>query len=430
MLATSPAELATLALAGDPPVWLAGARRAALAQFAAAGLPTPALEDWKYTDVSPLARRALVPATRADAERPGPDELVGNVWGGTRLVVIDGHLRADLSDVERLPAGVRVSALAAHEAATTIRFDASHGGFAALNLALFGDGLLIDVAADCPNDALLNLVFMSTAGDGLLRTPRLHIRLAPHARVRIAEEYVGVGGGLTNTVCECMIGAGAELIHYRVQNEAATASHIGQLMVEVGRDATYRADVLAFGAALSRVGIDIALVAPGARCALQGLFMATGDQHFDHHTRIDHAVGNTHSEERFRGILDERSRGVFNGKVVVARDAQGISARQTSNNLLLSRGAEIDTKPELEIYADDVQCSHGATVGELDRDALFYLRSRGIEQAQARAILTYAFAQEIIAGIPLAALRDWVEQHLLGARELADLARAMRTSLA
>jgi len=429
MLATSPAALSALALAGDPPSWLAGARRAALAQFAAGGLPTPALEEWKYTDVSRLGRRALVPATRADAERLGASELAASAWGGTRLVVIDGHLRADLSDLGRLPTGVRVGALAADGTLTAVRVDASRGGFAALNLALFGDGILIDVTADCPNDALLHVVFMSTAGEGLLRTPRLHIRVAARARARIAEEYVGTGGGLTNTVCECVLGAGAELIHYRLQNEAATASHIGQVMVEVDRDATYRAAVLAFGAALSRVGIDIALVAPGARCSLQGLFMATGDQHVDHHTRIDHTVGNTHSEERFRGILDERSRGVFNGKVVVARDAQGIGARQTSNNLLLSRGAEIDTKPELEIYAGDVQCSHGATVGELDRDALFYLRSRGIAQAQARAILTYAFAQEIIADIPLEALRDWVERRLLGSRELAELARTFRAAM-
>ncbi len=239
----------------------------------------------------------------------------------------------------------------------------------------------------------------------------------------MVEEYLSVPGdcGLTNVVTNIEIGAGGVLFHHRLQRESDSSAHIGRVSARVGANATLHSDSVAFGGDLTRIDIDVALHARGARCQLNGLFAGRGSQHIDHHTTIDHQVGDTHSEELYRGILDERARGVFNGKVIVRRDAQQISARQASNNLLLSRQAEIDTKPELEIYADDVTCAHGATVGELDREALFYLRSRGIGETQARALLTFAFAEKVIAAIPLASLRRAIELRFIGHHDMSEM---------
>jgi len=194
---------------------------------------------------------------------------------------------------------------------------------------------------------------------------------------------------------------------------------------QLGAGSELYTDSVVFGGALTRVDIEVTLAARGARTRLNGLFAATGSQHMDHHTVIDHAVGDTHSEELYRGILDGRSRGVFNGKVIVRSKAQRITSRQASNNLLLSRQAEIDTKPEFEIYADDVSCAHGATVGQLDPAALFYLRSRGIAEAEARALLTYAFAEQVVDAIPLQSLRQAIEERFIGKRALSELTASL-----
>ena len=259
-----------------------------------------------------------------------------------------------------------------------------------------------------------------------MNSPRIILNVGNNSRVHVVEEFRSLSDApnLTNAVTQIHVGRGAHAYHHRVQGEAADSFHVGRLVIESSADSSVRSDSIVFGGGLTRVDIDVKLLEPGAACKLNGLFVGGGEQHIDHHTCIDHVVGQTTSEESYRGILDERSRGVFNGKVIVREDAQRISARQSSDNLLLSRGAEIDTKPELEIYADDVACAHGATVGQLDSSATFYLQSRGVPEREARRLLTYAFAQKLVEDIPVTGIREWIEHRFIGHNEYSQLLRA------
>ena len=412
-------------------------RCAAAARFLALGLPTLALENWKYTNLAPLSQMPFRVATNSDAERFDAIDLSALALAAEsdhRLIILNGHIRLDLSRLGDLPAGVEVGRLserpAANNSAQSREDTAPDEILTALNTALMHDGVLIKVAPDTVVDAPLHIVFVGTdRAGGILRNPRVVIELDRHAELRVIEEYVSAGSdcGLTNAVSDILLADGAKLDHHRLQTESTAASHVGRVSVEVGRDARFLSDSVAFGGNLTRVDITVRLIQRGATCRLNGLFVADGEQHIDHHTRIEHVVGDTHSVELYRGILDGRSRGVFNGKVIVNRQAQQISARQTSNNLLLSRQAEIDTKPELEIYADDVICTHGATVGELDRAALFYLRSRGIPEAEARALLTYAFAEQVVKHMPVAGIRRWIERRFLGHTRFSELQTNLNT---
>ncbi len=414
------------------PAWLAAQRRAARDGLTARGLPTVAEEAWKYTSLKPLAGIPMRLAGAADAaalQAPVLDGLDLAGGGGPRLVIVNGHLRADLSTLDALPTGISVRAMRDGELPASALAAGEDAPFTALNLAALTDGIVIDIAPGHDVAEPLSLVFVAAGDDALLRAPRVLLRAGRDARARIIEEYVACGDdhGLTNVVTDIDLAAGAVLEHHRVQNEAPTGAHVGRILATVGANADFHSDSIAFGGALARVDIDVRLAERGARCRLNGLFAVAGTQHVDHHTTIDHAVGDTHSEELYRGILDGRSRGVFNGKVIVRRDAQQISARQASNNLLLSRQAEIDTKPELEIYADDVTCAHGATVGELDAAALFYLRSRGVSESAARALLTYAFAERVIHAIPLQRLRRALELRFIGHGEMSALRDQLET---
>ena len=413
-------------------------RRAAAARVHDQGLPSIALEDWKYTSLSGLAQSTMRGATRADSTSVSSADLRGLELSTTstlRVVLVNAGFRADLSSLDGLPSGVRVHSIAAlldsdpEQLASLLEANVEAGStFQALNTALLGDGVLIEIDTDVRLREPLHLVMLG-AGNDLLRGPRVLVRAERNSELRLIEEYLSVdaANGLTNSVCEVSLGSGATFYHHRLANESLHSAHIGRVAVSVAEHGNYVSDSLAFGGRLTRVDIDVALVGRGARCRLNGLFVAAGQQHIDHHTRVDHRVGDTHSSELYRGILDGRSRGVFNGKVVVARNAQQITAQQTSNNLLLSRQAEVDTKPELEIYADDVSCTHGATVGELDSSALFYLRSRGMSAAVARALLTYAFAQKVVDEIPLPGVRRWIETRFLGHTDYSQLRNALDT---
>lgn len=424
--------------AGEPAAGLATLRRAAATRLRNEGLPSAGQEDWKYTNVAQAGGAALRPAELADCAALSAD-VVATLQLATashvRVVLVNGGYRGDLSQLEQLPPGIRIRSIAAvlatapDEITSMLAAEAaSVNALGALNIALLRDGVIIDIGADVSAELPIHLVLIGTGTD-VLRGPRVIVRAGAHSRVRMIEEYIGVAdtGGVTNAVTDVTLASGATLHHHRLQTESDRAAHIARVTVTVADHAHYIADSIAFGGGLTRIDIDVALQGRGARCRLNGLFVAAGTQHVDHHTRIEHQVGDTHSEELYRGILDGRSRGVFNGKVIVARDAQQISARQTSNNLLLSRQAEIDTKPELEIYADDVACAHGATVGELDAAAVFYLRSRGIDEATARALLTYAFAQKIADDIPLAGVRRWIENRFLGHADYSQLLTTLVT---
>ena len=411
-------------------------RRAAAARVHDQGLPTIALEDWKYTHLGGLEQSTMRRATSTDGASVSSADLRAlelSTTSALRVVLVNACFRSDLSSLDGLPSGVRVHSIAAllandpERLASLLEANVEAGStFQALNTALLGDGVLIEIDADVRLREPLHLVMLG-AGNDLLRGPRLLVRAERNSELRLIEEYLSLdtASGLTNSVCEVSLGSGATLHHHRLANESLHSAHIGRVAVSVSEHGNYVSDSLAFGGRLTRVDIDVALIGRGARCRLYGLFVADGQQLVDHHTRVDHRVGDTHSSELYRGILDGRSRGVFNGKVVVARDAQQITAQQTSNNLLLSRQAEVDTKPELEIYADDVSCTHGATVGELDSAALFYLRSRGMSAAVARALLTYAFAQKIVDEIPLPGVRRWIETRFLGHTDYSQLLSAL-----
>ena len=306
--------------------------------------------------------------------------------------------------------------------------DAPPDAFAALNAAFTADGAYLAVPDGVALDVPVHLVFLSASGDGPVASfPRIYVHLGKEARASVIESYVGIDAqeNLTCAVTEIIAAEGARCDHYRVQREHPRSYHVGRLSVSQARDSEVTSFSIACGARLSRQDIAVRLEGEGASVALHGLYLGDGRRHVDHHTRIDHLLPHTHSEEHYKGVLDGRSRGVFNGTVVVHPDAQKSEAHQSNHNLLLSGEAEIDTKPELQIHADDVICSHGASVGRLDPDALFYLCSRGIEAPAARAILTQAFIGEVLVRLPIAALRLGLARDLGSAETSAELFSAL-----
>jgi Fe-S cluster assembly protein SufD len=283
---------------------------------------------------------------------------------------------------------------------------------AALNAAFMSDGAYIYLPDDAVIEDPVHLLFITTNQDEPLAVyPRVFVEAGANTRLTVVESYGsrGESQNLTNTLTEIVAQAQARIEHYKIQRESVSNYHLGKVCIEQGRGAQIISYSIALGAALARNDIAVRLGVEGAAVTLNGLYMVRGRQHVDHHTRIDHLSPHTSSEEFYRGVLDGYARAVFNGKVVVHEGAQKTDARQANQNLLLSRNAEVDTKPELQIYANDVKCSHGATVGSLDENALFYLRSRGINQDTARSLLTYAFAEEVLKGIGLAPIRACLE---------------------
>lgn len=402
-------------------------RQRALERFRTLGLPSPRDEHWKYTSLKPIEKRSFRTALPADGGTVDPELLEAARLQGLEaleLVFVNGHFRSDLSRLDAaLPPDVSVTALSALEPgeaeglAALAAQEQEQAAFAALNGALFTDGARVALAAGCRLERPIHLLFIAGAGpEPLARHPRIRIELGAAAQATVVESYFGAGdaAGLTNTLTEIDLQAGAALEHCKLQREGSKTFHIGDIRVRQARDSHLASHVIALGAQISRNDLRIRLEAEGAEAVLNGLYMAAGRQHVDNHTRVDHLQPHTRSEEYYKGVLDGRARGVFNGKVVVHAGADKTDARQANHNLLLDAGAEADTKPELEIYADDVKCSHGATVGQIDADALFYLRSRGVDAAAAQALLTYAFADDVIGRIGLAPIRASLERAVIG----------------
>jgi Fe-S cluster assembly protein SufD len=398
-----------------------------LARFEALGLPSARQENWKYTNVAPIERRTFKVRPEATAAAINAYEIGALQWQSIdrhELVFINGRFSAERSFIGELPPGVRIESMATALAtdAPGLRnhiqrvADLTEDGFSALNTAFLTDGAYLQLNADAVASKPVHLLFVITAEqDELAQHPRIVVLAGPNSRVAIVESYVSLStkASLTNTLTEIIADADASVDHFKVQRESATCYHIGRLHIRQGRDSQVRSHSFSFGAALARNDIAVDLAETGATTALNGLYMVKGRQHVDNHTRIDHSRPHTRSEEFYKGILDGHARAVFNGTVVVHEGAQKTDARQGNANLLLSDNAEIDTKPELQIYADDVKCSHGATVGQLDDDALFYLRARGIEATTARSLLTFAFARELLNRVPIAALREHLEAVLI-----------------
>jgi Fe-S cluster assembly protein SufD len=415
-------------LDGTDAEWLEPVRRAALESFERFGFPTPKNEDWHFTNPAPIAEaefRPMAPATvAARDERLAP--LLDELPDAPRLVFVNGHYSPALSTAADLGPGVRVMSLASaireepslveRYLAKLVHLDDPALVFHALNTALLHDGALLHVAGGTVVQRPIHLLFLSDpqAAGGVCH-PRNLLVLERTASATVIEQYATIGGDryFTNAVTEAWLADGALLTHYRLQREAEGAFHVGSLAVSQGRDSHLYSFSFATGAALSRTNIFTTLDGEGCGATLNGLYMLDGAQHCDHQTRIEHAQPNCYSRELYKGVLDGTAHGVFNGKVYVHPIAQKTDGKQTNNTLLLSERARIDTKPQLEIFADDVKCTHGATVGRIDDAALFYMKSRGIPDGEARRLLTYAFAAEVLETITLEPLREALERRTL-----------------
>ncbi|MDH3640388.1 MAG: Fe-S cluster assembly protein SufD, partial [Gammaproteobacteria bacterium] len=370
-------------------------RKQAFSQFEARGLPTVKLEDWKYTDIRALRDMsyiALGEAHNLDTGSVDFSSLPLPEFTPHVAIFLDGEFCPRLSTLDSLPHGVTLSTIGAllHEGSTTIidHMASNEAAFPALNSALLSDGVLIDLAPDTLLEEPIHVIFLNQPADApKLNTARLIVNGRRNSRCVIVESHYSLEGsqGMTNALTEIEAHDGACAVHYRVQIDEPATHHIGNVFATVGKDATVETYSFAFGGGITRIDVNADLVGPGGNIVMNGLFMVNENQHIDHHTRVRHRVGRTYSNENYKGIADGNGRGVFNGKILVEQGAQKIEALQSSKNLLLSDGAEIDTKPELEIYADDVKCAHGATVGQLDEDAFFYLRSRGIDEQTTRS---------------------------------------------
>ncbi|MCI0591095.1 MAG: Fe-S cluster assembly protein SufD [Gammaproteobacteria bacterium] len=422
----------TLAGAANPP--LQQARKSALARFAKSGFPTRRDENWKYTDISAIEKRTFKPAepSHDGIARDRIDAVRFNALECHELVFINGHFSKALSRKPTLPKGVIVDTLASaleHRGGEHLEHLSQYANdgansFAALNTAFMADGAYINLSANARVDHPIHLLFLSTEqDDALMNHPRNLVILGEQAELTVIESYIGLDGAknFTNTVTEVALGRGAVIEHYKLQQEGFMSYHIGSLHIRQSRDSRVYSHSISLGGAIARNDIHTVLAEEGAEVILHGLYMASNRQHVDNHTRIDHMSPRTQSVELYKGVLDGHARGVFNGKVVVHEGAVKTDARQSNNNLLLSDTAEVDTKPELEIYADDVKCSHGATVGQLDKDALYYLRTRAIDEDAASSLLTYAFAGDVIHHIKFAPIRARLEQVVI--RRLPNMDR-------
>jgi Fe-S cluster assembly protein SufD len=405
--------------ANDAPsaAWAPELRAAGAARFADVGFPTTKLEDWRFTPVKAIAE-ATYGAAPADAI--SLDDLAPYLFGRhdwARLVFVNGHLSTELSHLVDLPTGVSVSELSEAWASgpAVVRADLGKHAtvdvtpFSALNAAHAQDGAFIYVAANVEAVQPVHVVFVTTAAAATSGMhPRHLIVVERGARAAVIESYVTLADGnasFTNPVCEVVVGANAWVEHVRIQRDAITANHVGLTVVQQDRDSHYRSFSLAMGGAIARHDLVVRLGAPNTEALMYGLYTGHGDQLIDNHTTIQHDHPNCRSWEVYKGVLDDRSRGVFNGKILVSQIAQKTDAKQTNRVLLLSDEASIDTKPQLEIFADDVKCTHGATVGFLDDSMRFYLQSRGIPAAAVDQLLTYAFAAEIVAEVAIEAVR-------------------------
>jgi len=402
--------------------WLQSLRRDAAALFEAQGVPTRGAEEWKYTDLSRQLPQVEAQLFELNGPAPIASDAVDayniagmDVW---RMVFIDGCHVPSLSNTgEMALKGVRLASLsqllAEDETLLQSLLQAPSGslenGLNHLNSAMMQDGAVLLLDDGVVLEKPLHLIMVGGSGAAHLRHV---IDLGENAEAAVIEHYVGAegGAGMSNVVSDIRLQAGAQLRHYKLQQEAERRLHVGRIHAEVARDAVLDSHSVALGAAMSRTDIVAALDGEGAECTLNGLYLLGGRQHADHHTCIEHRVPNGRSRELYKGVLDGRAHGVFNGRVVVHRDAQKTDSKQSNANLLLSQQAEVDTKPELEIYADDVKCAHGATVGQLDANQQFYLRSRGLSEAEAEQVLTFAFADEVLAAIKLLPLRRYIER--------------------
>jgi Fe-S cluster assembly protein SufD len=421
-------RFAERAAAATGPDWVRALRRTALRRFDALGLPGPRDEKWRTTNVGPIADTEFAPAARS--ETPQIDDRMPAVarvdLGGPRLVFVDGLLVDELSTRGVATDGVWVGSLA-HALATipqrvrpllTRRAPDGLEAFDALNAALTEDGAVVLADAGAEAGPPVQLVYVTTGDRGATAShPRTIVAADRRARLQVVETHAGLDGEVyfTNAVTDVVAGDDARIDHCRIQLEGPAAYHVSNLHSRQGRDSCITLHNLNVGGRLVRHDVVSVLDGEGANCQLNGLYVTGEEQHVDNHTVLDHARPHGSSRELYKGVLGGTSRAVFNGRIIVRPDAQKTDAKQSNPNLILSRGALAHTRPQLEIYADDVKCTHGATVGRLDDEALFYLRSRGLSGTDARNLMIASFAGEVVERLELPALRQEVER-LLAAR--------------
>lgn len=422
--AISPSVLRTASAeaAGSEPglAWLAAVRERALERFVELGFPTTAEEDWRYTDLRDTADRLAGFSAQA-APAPAPEtqhalrRRLMQSGVGAPILLVDGVLAAE-SWPGSFPPGLAVRPLsAAHTAARDelarrigAAIDGDGDALAALNAALLRQGVVIEVAAGTELSTPVYIVCAGAADTAAQN--RILLRLGRGSRATIVEHHLSLAAGVSNSVTDVLCEPDSSLDYVKLQEDSPTATHLASQRLRLANGARAQLLHLDVGASLARNDLLVDLAGAGAEVSAHGLFFADGERHIDNHTRIEHRAPKTVSRELYRGVMDGRGRGVFNGKVIVHAGAGGTDAQLTNQNLLLSATAEIDTKPELEIYADDVRCSHGATTGQLDANAIFYLRSRGIEAEQARRMLIASFVREITRRLPGTPL----ESHVVG----------------
>jgi Fe-S cluster assembly protein SufD len=409
---------------GREPSWLSLLRREAFERFLDRGFPTTNDEDWRFTSVAPLASTefSLVRGAVEGAELSSP---LGAQWDRYELVFVNGHFAPEHSGVGSLPEGVILENLAAaleshpDELEAVLTLDPSEGAtvFSDLNSAFLGDGAFVLLSEGVALEKPIHIVHVSAPashGRPIVSHPH-HVILAERgARMVLVESYFGDGGSasFTNAAAEIVAADGANVDHYRIQAESDTTFHVGSQRLLQARGAVLQDHSLSLGGRIARLDIHSLLDGEGADLTLNGLYVVKGTQHVDHHTVIDHRKPHGTSRELYKGVLDGAASGVFNGRIIVRPGAQKTNAQQTNKNLLLSGEALVNTNPQLEIEADDVKCAHGATIGQLDREALFYLRSRGIGPEEAAGILTRGFIADLSERIRVGAVREAVRRHV------------------
>jgi len=420
------------------PRWLDDLRSRGAAKFAALGIPTVRDEDWRFTNVSPLAAIDFAPAGPISG---AAERLHGFAYTDAplRLVIVNGRFDTTLSRAKGLPAGVVAGSLAValkDHADVVQRYfgqlaDFTNRSFDALNTAFVQDGAFIHLAEGAVLERPIHVIYVTGAdGSKVMAHPRTLIVAGANAQATVIESYIGASGEtyFTNAVSEVFVGENAAVDHYKVQRESLDAYHVASLHAHTSRSARFSSHSFALGGKLVRNDALAILDGEGGDCTLNGLYLADRDRLIDNHTTIDHAKPHCGSHEVYKGILGGASRAIFNGKIIVRQDAQKTDAKQTNRALLLTDGATINTKPQLEIFADDVKCTHGAAIGQLDDEAIFYLRARGMTYAEARDMLIHAFAGQVLDGVRVEPLREALEGELFEqlAKDLAEVDAARK----
>jgi Fe-S cluster assembly protein SufD len=416
-------DFAARAARGTAPAWLRALRTRGIDAFTAQGYPTTRDEEWRFTPILPIAETAFVPGELLHVRPEHIEPLRFGDETATELVFVTGVFAPALSRTPDLPKGLEVSSLAQALVSDPAGLDGVLGAYApldgapftALNTAFVEDGALVRIRKGTIVERPVHLLFYSSvSGAPSASHPRVLVVAVEHSEARIIETFAGPDGQtyLTNAVSEFVVGTRAVLDHYRVQIESRTAYHVGRQQVRTGRESTFVSHSLVLGGAIVRNDIGAVLAGEGGDTTLNGLYVGEGAVLLDTHTTSDHAMPHNGSHELSKGILGGSARGVFNGKIIVRPDAQKTDAKQTNKALLLSGDAQINTKPQLEIFADDVKCTHGATIGQLDPDMLFYMRARGIGRDDARTMLIRAFAGDLTNRVRFAPLRARLDEWL------------------